>query len=70
MGLTGPVAIEVGEIFSRKEEGTMFSIDVSSLLSTASSIFSGLWPVMGVIAGLALGFSLLAFVVKEIRQAL
>ncbi len=48
----------------------MFSIDVSGLLTTASDIFSGLWPVFGVIAGLTLGFGLVSYVVAEIRKAL
>ncbi len=48
----------------------MFSIDLSGLLDTASSIFQGLWPIFGVIAGLSLGFALVGYVVAEIRKAL
>lgn len=48
----------------------MFSIDVTSLLTTASAIFTGLWPIFGVIVGITLGFGLLGLVVREIRQAI
>jgi hypothetical protein len=47
----------------------MFSINISSLLSTASSIFSGLFPAFGVIAGIGLGIGLIRYVVKAIQDA-
>jgi hypothetical protein len=47
----------------------MFSIDISSLLSTASSMFTGLFPVFGVIAGIGLGIGLIRYVVKAVQNA-
>jgi hypothetical protein len=47
----------------------MFSIDTSSLMTTASSIFNALWPAFAIIVGLALGFGILKVVVNEIRKA-
>ena len=46
-----------------------FSIDATTLLDTASSIFNGLWPAFGLVAGIALGAGLLATIVSEIRKA-
>jgi len=47
----------------------MFSIDITALLSTASSIFTGLFPVFGLIAGIGLGIGLLRYIVKAIMDA-
>jgi hypothetical protein len=47
----------------------MFSIDITALLDTASSIFSGLFPAFGVIAGIGLGVGLIRYVVKAIQDA-
>lgn len=47
----------------------MFSIDVTSLLTTASSIFNGLWPVFAIIVGLGLGIGLLRYLVNAIGNA-
>jgi len=47
----------------------MFSIDITSLLSTASSIFTGLFPIFGLVAGIGLGIGLLRYIVKAIMDA-
>lgn len=47
----------------------MFSIDVSGLLTTASQIFSGLFPAFGAIAGIGLGIGLIRYVVRAIQDA-
>lgn len=46
-----------------------FSIDVSGMLSTASSLFNQLFPIFGAIAGMTLAFGLVAYVIAEIRKA-
>lgn len=47
----------------------MFSIDASSLLDSAASIFNGLWPAFALVAGIALGAGLVSKIVGEIRKA-
>ena len=47
----------------------MFSIDITGLLQTASDIFTGLFPVFGLIAGIGLGIGLLRYIVKAIMDA-
>jgi hypothetical protein len=47
----------------------MFSIDVTSLLSTASSIFTGLFPAFAAVAGIGLGIGLIRYIVKAIQDA-
>jgi hypothetical protein len=47
----------------------MFSISVTSLLQTASDIFTGLFPIFGLIAGIGLGIGLLRYIVKAIMDA-
>lgn len=47
----------------------MFSINVSTLLTTASSIFGGLFPAFAVVAGIGLGIGLIRYVVKAIQEA-
>jgi hypothetical protein len=47
-----------------------FSIDPSSLLTTASQIFNALWPAFAIVIGISLGLGLLALIVSEIRKAL
>jgi hypothetical protein len=46
-----------------------FSIDSTSFLSTAASIFNALFPAFAVIIGIGLGIGLLRYVVKAIQDA-
>jgi len=46
-----------------------FSIDATTLLSSAATIFNGLWPAFALVAGIALGTGLVAKIVSEIRKA-
>ena len=45
-----------------------FSFDLSSLTNTAGSIFSALAGVVGIVGGLSLGFGLVTYVIKVIRD--
>ena len=47
----------------------MFSIDITALLSTASAIFTGLFPAFGVVAGIGLGIGLVRYIVRAIQDA-
>lgn len=47
----------------------MFSIDSSTLLSSAATIFNALWPIFGLIAGIAIGAGLVQAILSEIRKA-
>ena len=46
-----------------------FSIDTSSLMTSAANIFNGLWPAFAIVAGLSLGLALVKFIVQAIRTA-
>ena len=46
-----------------------FSIDTSSLMTSAANIFNGLWPAFAIVAGLSLGIALVKFIVQAIRTA-
>ncbi len=45
-----------------------FNFDMTNLLSTAASLFNGLWPIFAIVAGLSLAAGLLAMIVKQIRS--
>lgn len=47
-----------------------FSMDTTTLMSNAASIFNALWPAFAIIVGISLGFAILAYIVREIRQAI
>ncbi len=47
-----------------------FSIDLSGLLTTASQLFNGLFPVFGPIIGITLAFGIIGFIIAEIRRAI
>jgi hypothetical protein len=47
----------------------MFSIDSTTLLDSAASIFNALWPVFGLIAGISIGAGLVQAILGEIRKA-
>ena len=47
-----------------------FSVDVDGLMSTAASMFNGLFPIFALGIGIALGIGLLSKVGKEIRGAI
>ena len=46
-----------------------FSVDVSGMLSTAASLFNALFPIFGVVAGIAIGIGLVTLIIGEIRKA-
>jgi hypothetical protein len=46
-----------------------FSIDVDGLLSSAESIFNGLFPVFAIAIGITVGLGLIALVAREIRKS-
>jgi hypothetical protein len=46
-----------------------FSIDSTSFLSTAATIFNGLFPAFAVIIGIGLGIGLLRYIVKAVQDA-
>lgn len=48
----------------------MFSLDVTGLLEQAAAIFNGLQGVIVIVAGIGLGFGLLAFVSKLIKTSI
>jgi hypothetical protein len=47
-----------------------FSMDTTGMMSNAASIFNSLWPAFEIIVGISLGFAILAYIVREIRQAI
>ncbi len=47
-----------------------FELDLTGMLSTATSIFNSLMPIFGPILGITLGLGLLAVVTNEIRKAI
>ncbi len=47
-----------------------FSIDLSGLLATASSLFNQLFPVFAPIIGITLAFAIIAYIINEIRRAI
>jgi hypothetical protein len=46
-----------------------FSVDTTSLITTASSMFNALIPILMVVAGISLGIGLAVLVAKEIKSA-
>jgi hypothetical protein len=48
----------------------VFSFDISGLMTTASSIFSGLAPIAALVGGLLLGIGFFRFLLKELRNLL
>ncbi len=45
-----------------------FNFDMTQLLSTASSLFNGLWPLFAIVAGLSLAAGLLVMVTRSIKN--
>ncbi len=45
------------------------SLDMTTLFDNASAIVNALWPIVGISAGFALGFGILAMVASEIQKA-
>lgn len=45
------------------------SLDMATLFDNASTIVNALWPIVGISAGFALGFGILAMVGKAIAGA-
>lgn len=46
-----------------------FSVDVNSLLSSAESLFNGLFPVFAIAIGFVIGLGLISLISSEIRKA-
>jgi len=55
-------------MFARPALADSFSIDTSTLLSNAASIFNGLWPAFAIIVGIGFGIGLLKFIVSAISH--
>ncbi len=45
------------------------SLDLQALFDNASAIVNALWPIVGISAGFALGFGILALISKHIAAA-
>jgi len=48
----------------------MFSFDLSTLITIASSLFSSLMPIVAIVGGLSLGIGLVTYVLSEVRSLL
>lgn len=46
------------------------SLDFNQMINMAFSLINGLWPIFVLPIGFVLGLGLLAWIVKEIRQAI
>ena len=47
---------------------TSFSMDATSMLSTAADMFNNLWPIFGILVGITIGLGLLSLIAAEIRK--
>jgi len=48
----------------------MFSFDLSSMITIASSLFGSLMPIVAIVGGLSLGIGLVTFVLTQVRSLL
>jgi hypothetical protein len=48
----------------------MFSFDLTTLITIASSLFTSLMPIVAIVGGLSLGIGLVTFVLHQVRSLL
>ncbi len=47
-----------------------FTVNLNGMLLTTSSVFNGLFPVFSMFIGLGLAFTIIAYIIAEIRKAI
>jgi hypothetical protein len=69
-GVAGAMASPTGPRTPIVTAATSFSVDSTTMLDTAASIFNALWPIFGLVVGIILGIGLVTLLVSEIRKAI